>query len=275
MQCTKINEDLGRLLDRVAAYLRQGIGRDLQERLSRLDNAPVGIRTISRLEKIVERWQLVEFRPALEMIVSRLESPTFEIAVFGWVSSGKSSLLNHIAGVNALPVGVTPVTAVPTRLASGDPPNVTVSFAESQSKSVGLDHLWEYASEGGNPGNEKHVTSILVKLPSPRLKEDVVFVDTPGVGSLALAGGAETNAYLPRCDLGMVLVDSVSTLDSEDLTLLRALYGSGIPVCVLLSKADLLTPGDRVRMTEYVRGQIRRALRAGPSRLSGQYGGGG
>jgi GTP-binding protein EngB required for normal cell division len=260
-QCTKINEDLGRLLDRVAAYLREGIGRDLQERLSRLDNAPVGVSTISQLEKIVERWQLVEFRPALEMIVSRLESPSFEIAVFGRVSSGKSSFLNQIAGVDALPVGVTPVTAVPTRMVSGDKPSVVVSFAESQSHSVGLEHVWEYASEEGNPGNQKHVTRILVKLPSPRLREGIVFVDTPGVGSLALAGGAETNAYLPRCDLGVVLVDAVSTLNQEDLALLRALYGAGIPATLLLSKADLLTIGDRVRMTDYVREQIRRELR--------------
>ena len=202
----------------------------------------------------------MEFRPALEMIVSRLENPSFEVAVFGRVSCGKSSLLNHIAGIDALPVGVTPVTAVPTRLVSGDRPSVVVSFAESQSRAVGLEHLWEYASEEGNPGNEKHVTSILVKLPSPRLREGIVFVDTPGVGSLALAGGAETIAYLPRCDLGVVLVDSASTLNQEDLALLRALYGAGIPAMVLLSKADLLTPGDRVRMMDYVREQFRREL---------------
>jgi predicted GTPase len=84
-------------------------------------------------EKTVTRWQLVEFRPAIEMIVSRLESPSYEIAVFGRVSSGKSSLLNQIVGVDALPVGVTPVTAVPTRILLGDKPAAVISFAESGS----------------------------------------------------------------------------------------------------------------------------------------------
>ena len=135
-------------------------------------------------------------------------------------------MLNHIAGKDALPVGVTPVTAVPTRLASGDKPTAVVSFAESGSRAVVLEHLWEYASEEGNPGNRKHVTGILVKLPSPRLREGVIFVDTPGVGSLALSGGAEALAYLPRCDLGVVLVDAASTLNEEDLALLpRPLRG--------------------------------------------------
>jgi hypothetical protein len=46
-------------------------------------------------------------------------------------------------------------------------------------------------------------------------------------GSLGLAGGAETVSYLPRCDLGAVLVDSASALDREDLALLRALSAAG------------------------------------------------
>ena len=124
------------------------------------------------------------------MIVDRLENPRFEIAVFGRVSSGKSSLLNHLVGVNALPIGVTPITAVPTRLEPGDAAAVLVSFAGSQPRSVGLEHLREYASEEENPGNSKHVTGIVVRLPSRRLLEGITFVDTPGVGSLARGGGA-------------------------------------------------------------------------------------
>jgi GTP-binding protein EngB required for normal cell division len=259
-QVTKICEDLDRLVDQVMAYLRQGLGADLQGRLSRLGEARMDVGTLAKLEKVIARWQLVEFRPAIEMIVKRLENPCFEVAVFGRVSSGKSSLLNHIAGIDALPVGVTPVTAVPTRLVSGDVASVTVNFADSRSVDVGLEQLWEYASEEGNPGNAKHVTGILVRLPSRRLREGTAFVDTPGVGSLALAGGSETLAYLPRCDLGVVLVDSASTLDREDLALLCSLYTAGIPAMVLLSKADLLTPGDRNRMVDYIRSRVRHTL---------------
>jgi GTP-binding protein EngB required for normal cell division len=257
---TKVCEDLDRIIDQVMAYLRQGLGSDLQGRLSRLGDGSIEVDSLTKLEQSIARWQLVEFRPALEVIVSRLENPCFEMAVFGRVSCGKSSLLNHITGLDTLPVGVTPVTAVPTRLVSGEVPLVIVSFAESKPRDVGLEHLWEYASEEGNPGNRKHITGILVKVPSPRLREGLAFVDTPGVGSLALAGGAETLAYLPRCDLGLVLVDSASTLDREDLALLRSLYEAGIPAMVLLSKADLLTPGDRGRMMDYIRAQIRREL---------------
>jgi GTP-binding protein EngB required for normal cell division len=259
-KAAKFQQDLERLIDQAATYVRQGLGRDLSQRLSRLGAAQVGVETLSVLERTVTKWQLVEFRPAIEMIVSRLESPSYEIAVFGRVSSGKSSLLNHIVGVDALPVGVTPVTAVPTCIRLGDKPAAVISFAESGTRAVPLEHVREYAAEEGNPGNHKHVTGITVMLPASRLRDGVIFVDTPGVGSLALAGGAEALAYLPRCDLGVVLVDAASTLNQEDLALLRALYGAGIPAMLLLSKADLLSASDRERMAGYIRGQIRREL---------------
>ena len=118
----------------------------------------------------------------------------------------------------------------------------------------------EYASEEKNRGNHKHVTGITVEIPSRRLREGVVLVDTPGIGSLATSGSAETFAYLPRCDLSVVLIDAGSTLNEEDLSLLRDLYEGGIPAQVLLSKADLLTAEDRQRVLQYIRDQLRQQL---------------
>jgi len=99
-----------------------------------------------------------------------------------------------------------------------------------------------------------------VELPAHRLQEGVVYVDTPGLGSLATSGAAETKAYLPRCDLGVVLIDAGSTLTEDDLATIQTLYDAGIPASVLLSKADLLAPADRDRALQYVAGHIRSDL---------------
>jgi hypothetical protein len=99
-----------------------------------------------------------------------------------------------------------------------------------------------------------------VELPAQRLREGVVYVDTPGLGSLATSGAAETKAYLPRCDLGVVLIDAGSTLTQDDLATIEMLYDAGIPASVLLSKADLLAPADRDRAIQYVAGHIRSDL---------------
>jgi GTP-binding protein EngB required for normal cell division len=257
----KIQQDIHRLIDRLGTYLRQGLGRDLSARLARLEAAPASVVTLTLLDRVITRWQLVEFRPVLDVIVRRLEAPHFEIAVFGRVSSGKSSLLNHVAGMDVLPVGVTPITAVPTRLVRGDESAAFISFAETEPRRIDVEELRDYASEEGNPGNHKHVTNILVQMPSNRLREGIVLVDTPGIGSLALAGSAETFAYLPRCDLGVVLIDAASALNQDDLALLRALNEAGIPAQVVISKADLLSVADRDRMVAYIREHLRRELR--------------
>ncbi|MGA2119871.1 MAG: dynamin family protein [Bryobacteraceae bacterium] len=228
--------------------------------MRRLEEAGGDIAVVQALERAINQHGLVEFRPALATIVERLETNAFEIAVFGRVSSGKSSLLNHIVGWDLLPVGVNPVTAVPTRLAYGPKPRATAWFADQEPEQFGVERLAEFVTERHNPANQRHVTRIVVELPADRLREGVVYVDTPGLGSLATSGAAEARAYLPRCDLGVVLIDAGSTLTEDDLATIQTLYAAGIPASVLLSKADLLTPADRDRALEYVGGHIRSDL---------------
>ena len=119
-----------------------------------------------------------------------------------------------------------------------------------------MSKLAEFVTEQHNPANLKHVTQVVVELPSPRLSDGVVFVDTPGLGSLATSGAAETLAYLPRCDLGVVLIDAGSTLTEDDLATIQALYEAGVPVSLLLSKSDLLAANDRAQSLGYVSQQI-------------------
>jgi GTP-binding protein EngB required for normal cell division len=247
-------------VEKLDAYLAEGLGEDLGARLERLSRTGLDVGLLKNLERIINGHGLVEFRPTLSMILDRLESKSFEIAVFGRVSSGKSSLLNHIVQNDVLPVGVTPITAVPTRLSYGATPGVSVWYADRSPERAGIDRLPEFVSERQNPGNHKHVTRIVAELPSDRLRDGVVLVDTPGLGSLAASGAAETLAYLPRCDLGVVLVDAGSTLTEDDLGTIRILYEAGIPACILLSKSDLLTQEDRLRSSAYISEQIRSQL---------------
>ncbi|MGA8439058.1 MAG: dynamin family protein [Candidatus Sulfotelmatobacter sp.] len=252
--------ELQGLVKQLDQYLTLGSRENLHERLHRLEQTGDEVPLLKRLESIISEHGLVEFRPTLSMILDRLEDNSFEIAIFGRVSSGKSSLLNAILGTDVLPVGVTPITAVPTRLWYGDSPAVHVWFANRTPEQFDISQLPQFVAEQMNRGNEKHVTRIVVQIPSPRLREGIVFVDTPGLGSLATRGAAETLAYLPRCDLGVVLIDAGSTLTPDDLQTIQILYDAAIPANVLLSKADLLTLEDRSRVIGYVKDHIKEEL---------------
>lgn len=251
-----ISGELRGLVARLNRYLIEDAGQDLHQRLARLEQTSGEIELLAKIERIVTERGLVEFRSTIASITDRLEDQSLEIAVFGRVSSGKSSLLNAILGEEILPVGVTPITAVPTRLRYHQTPLLTVWYAERPTETMDVSRLAEFASERENPNNQKRVARMVVHLGSARLRDGVTLVDTPGLGSLATTGTAETLAYLPSCDLGVVLIDAGSTITHEDLETIQALYRVGIPVQVLLSKADLLSPEDITRMVGYVRQSI-------------------
>lgn len=256
---TELNGIVGELrglVSKLDRYLAEGVGQDLKLRLKRLEQKNNDLELLSRIEEVVAQRGLVEFRTTIGSILDRAEDKMFEIAVFGRVSCGKSSLLNAILDADVLPVGVTPITAVPTRITYGENPSMEVSFAAAPAKMMEIARLAEFATEQQNPGNAKRVSRIFVSLPASHLRDGVTFVDTPGLGSLATTGAAETLAYLPKCDLGVVLIDAGSTLTTEDLQTILTLQEAAVPATLLLSKADLLTPEDREKVVEYVKQHI-------------------
>jgi GTP-binding protein EngB required for normal cell division len=238
-------------LNELRSYLDAGLGGDLTARLARLDQTRDEVRLLRELDRIITAHGLVEFRQMLAYLLERLEKNLWVVAFVGRVSCGKSSLLNYLLATDVLPSGVTPITAVPIRIVPGAQPAATVFFATQKPERIAAARLADFASEERNPGNARHVTDILLELPAPRLAGEICFVDTPGLGSLATAGAAQTLAFLPRCDLGVLLLDAGATLAEEDLAVMRALLEGGADVLAVLSKADLLGPADRTKVLAY------------------------
>lgn len=252
--------ELRSLITGMERYLKQELTTNLEMRLQRLETSGLDVKLLQLLEQIITRNGLVEFRPRIDALASRLEDNSFELALFGRVSSGKSSLLNALLGTNVLPVGVNPITAVPTKLRFGPTLKAAVTYGDGRGEAVSIDKLSRLITEQDNPGNLKNIVRAIVEVPSPRLKQGVLLVDTPGLGSLAKGGSAETLAYLPSCDLALLLIDAGATLNEEDIGTLRLLYEAGIPALVLLSKADLLAEGDLHRAISYIQQHVKRDL---------------
>jgi GTP-binding protein EngB required for normal cell division len=241
-------------------YVRQELGTNLESRLRKLEATGYDVALLRRIEELVTRHGLVEFRQRIDSLASRLEDNNLEVALFGRVSSGKSSLLNALLSTNVLPVGINPITAVPTKLFYGPSLRAAVAYGSGREDTVTIEELGKLVTEQGNPGNLRNVVRAVVEVPSPRLKQGIVLVDTPGLGSLARRGAAETLAYLPSCDLALLLIDAGTSLNDEDIGTLRLLYEGGIPAIVVLSKADLLASGDLHQATKYIQQQLRAEL---------------
>ena len=255
--------ELRSLAGSMERYLRQELGTNLESRLKKLEETGYDVTLLRLIEQLITRHGLVEFRSRIDSLASRLEDNNLEVALFGRVSSGKSSLLNALLNTDVLPVGINPITAVPTKLRYGATLRADVAYGHGREETVTLEELAKLVSEQGNPGNLRNVVRAVVEVPSPRLKKGIVLVDTPGLGSLARRGAAETLAYLPSCDLALLLIDAGTALNEEDIGTLRLLYEGGIPAIVLLSKADLLAEGDLHRVTAYIQEQLQVELGLG------------
>ncbi len=257
--------ELRSLIEGMNRYLRQEMGTKLEARLEHLLQQGADVALLQTTAEMITRHGLVEFRGRLEALTSRLEDNNFEVAFFGRVSSGKSSLLNALLGKDILPVGINPITAVPTSLQSGPNARAFITFVDGHSEKIPLNEIAQFVTEQGNPGNTRNVIKAVAQIPSPCLTPGIVLVDTPGLGSLATRGAAETLAYLPSADLGILLVDASASLTEEDIGTLRLLYEAGIPSLVLLSKADLLQPDELASALTYIRERVDQQLGIEPT----------
>jgi GTP-binding protein EngB required for normal cell division len=232
----------------------------IRQRLERLAPTQPLANELRELARIIADHGLIDLRPALGVVVDRALEDTFDVAVIGRVSSGKSSLLNALLGAPVLPTGVLPVTAFPTRLRRGPEARLQVSYANGRTEITDVARIAEFVSESGNPGNEKRLTRLVLTYPSETLPADVTFVDTPGLGSVTAASALQTYAYLPRCDHATFLFDASAPVAEEDLTVLAFLHEAGITTSVLLSKTDLLSDSDLDRVRAYVATQLETRL---------------
>ncbi len=259
-EVTAVAADLESLMRRGMDLLYEQEAGGLAKQVTALQGAAGEM--LRALLKISTERSLAEVRPLIAAAAERAMATTFDVGVFGRVSSGKSSLINGLVGGEALPVGATPVTAVPVRIHRGEPA-VEVRFRDGRVEKGTLADVPFYATEEHNPQNKKNVLSIEATLPTA--PEGLRFVDTPGVGSLTASGPAQAYAWLPRCDLGVVLVAAGTPLGRDESALVAGLRHAGIESRVLLSKADLLDPGETERTRAYVARELSPILGGGDS----------
>lgn len=105
----------------------------------------------------------------VDRALARVANCRLRVLVLGEAKRGKSTLINALLGRPLLPTGVVPVTAVTTTITVGDrlTEAAIVTGLDGIHESIDLDRLAHFVTESGNPGNNRGVAEVTVRVSSP------------------------------------------------------------------------------------------------------------
>jgi hypothetical protein len=163
------------------------------------------------------------------------------VVVAAEVSRGKSLLINALVDrENLLPVDIdvsTGVYVVVKHSASAEAQIFTRAAPDPIPAAV--DALADWVSVANNPGNTKDVSYVEVGIPSPLLREGVLFIDTPGVGGLDAEHGATTLQVLSDADALIFVLAASEPLSRPELTFLVKAAERIDSVILVMTKTDV------------------------------------
>jgi dynamin family protein len=206
--------------------------------------------TIVELVKVLQQLDRPDLVGRATAAVSRLRRPNTIVCVVGEFKQGKSSLVNALVGQPICPIDDDLATSAITLVRYADEASAVVRRRDGGeaaiSEAVPIDHLADWVTEAGNPGNIKQVERLEVALPSPLLKQGLVLVDTPGMGGLGAGHAAATLGFLPFAD-GLIFVSDASTeLSAPEVAFLRRATELCPTVLFAQTKIDLYPQWQRI-----------------------------
>lgn len=220
----------------------------------------IGEDGLFRLAEIASDFGADQLAATARSIAERVYEGRFYLACVGQFKRGKSTLLNALVGSSVLPVGVVPVTAVPTIIRYGESVAGRVRFESTDWVDIPVSATAEYVSEEKNPGNEKRVSGLEIFAPNALLKSGMCLVDTPGLGSVHAGNTQATRAFIPHIDAAIVLIGADPPLSGDELELVQSVSQEVHELIFVLNKADRTSESERVEAVAFARKVLEQRL---------------
>ncbi|MDZ7316555.1 MAG: dynamin family protein [candidate division KSB1 bacterium] len=182
------------------------------------------------------------FAQTFNEILQNIAEERLQLVVLGQFKRGKTTLINALFGRAVLPADVIPVTAVITEIRYSSSLEAHVEFLNGGSQKVEIEDLAEYITESDNPNNVKGVAKVAVGIPADILKNGVVIVDTPGIGSVHAHNTRLTVEYLLHADAAVFVFSADPPLTELEQDFLKMVIPVVPQIIFVLSKSDYLDP---------------------------------
>jgi GTP-binding protein EngB required for normal cell division len=202
---------------------------------------------------------------ALAGLRERLVEGRLQVAVLGQFKRGKSSFLNALLGAPVLPTGVVPLTAIATFIAWAAAPSIRVAYRDGRPEDTFAatetarlrEHLARFVTEEANPRNRLKVARVDLFYPAPLLRQGIVLIDTPGVGSTLRHNTDAALDVLPECDAGFFVLSADPPVTEAELSYLQRVRPHVARLFFVLNKIDYLAEDERRAAVEFLRKSLR------------------
>lgn len=183
----------------------------------------------------------------------KLACDRFHLAVLGQFKRGKTTLINSLLGAEVLPTGIVPLTSIVTFIEYGHAPAATVSFHDGCVQPISIHEVAAFVTERDNPRNVKNVARVEVQYPAALLRDGVVLIDTPGIGSTYDHNTGVTYAFLPQVDAVIFVASVDPPLGRAETDFLVAIREYAAKLFFVLNKIDYVDAAEQRELLEFLR----------------------
>lgn len=184
-----------------------------------------------RFNRLLEKYlnsesQGIDYKEYFNHFSENLNKKEIIVPVLGIQGAGKSSFLNSILMEdNILPTDVDETTCVPVEVRYGDNVNkATIYYLNGHKENVGIENLEKYVHNDYNRANNLQVSKIVLYNKSEVLKDNIVLVDLPGVGSLTPENQRTTLEYVNKLVAGIFMIRTNPPITRTEKNFINALW---------------------------------------------------
>ena len=213
------------------------------------------LKTKRWLKNLIDEWKKEKFEELelapelanLETILDKLERSIFQIAVFGMVGRGKSSVLNALANEELFKTGALhgvtqSVESIELALETKTDADPTINLA----KSTPLSHSVSYSKILTSPNyRNAFFTQATQQKSSQELLRHIQFFDTPGIDEVDGKTQADL-AYRLADQVDLILFVIAGDLNQVEYDAIAELKQRGKPLLLVFNKIDQYPQLDRL-----------------------------
>lgn len=192
----------------------------------------------------------LEIKSSLDVLLDKVNTP-LRLAIIGEVKSGKSTLLNCLAGGEISPTNVSEATASIMKISYSSSESATINYLDGTIKAGTVDEIFaELVKHQNNQEYFKNCKDVVIKRNMQGLKS-LHIIDTPGLGTITQQNAERTIEYFQNVDVVLWVFNGNYLGQTDVNNYVRTVSNMGKPIIAIINRIDEVD-GDPQDLVDYL-----------------------